>query len=70
MRWFPSLTLVALAALVIGSSLGGFAEDSPSEPIPDDATIAKLDMGAYWFGKQVTKADLRGKVVLLEIRGS
>lgn len=70
MRRLALFSLLAALAFAVGVSTGTFAEDSPTDPIPDDATVAKLDMGAYWFGKQITKTDLAGKVVLLEIWGS
>ena len=39
----------------------------PAEP---NCTTARLNIGAHWFGAEVKKEDLAGKVVLLEIWGS
>ncbi len=35
-----------------------------------DSHIKDLSMGAYWYGAQIDKRDLLGKVVLVEIWGS
>ena len=41
-----------------------------SAQAPADVTIDGLNLGTYWSGAEVTKNDLVGKVVLVEIWGS
>lgn len=40
-------------------------------PVDADAgaAIEKIQMGEYWYGAQISKKDLLGKVVVLEIWG-
>ena len=47
--------------------IDGSTEDAAP---PDDITIDDLKLGTYWYGPQITKKDLLGKVVLVEIYGS
>jgi len=35
-----------------------------------DTEISGLNIGAHWYGAEIDKADLKGKVVLVEIWGS
>ena len=60
----------ALILLVLGLFAAGVrAEDAP----PTDtskSTLAQLDLGTYWWGAEINKDDLRGKVVLWEAWGS
>ena len=35
-----------------------------------DAHIKDLSLGQYWYGAEIDKSDLLGKVVLVEIWGS
>ena len=56
-------THALLAALVLASCGCGAA-------FADDATIDELNLGAYWYGPKITKKDLAGKVVLVELWGS
>ena len=47
------------------------AQDHGQGPVdPGPITVSDLNLGKHWFGPEVTKQDLRGKVVLVEIWGS
>ncbi len=37
---------------------------------PIEATIDNLRLGEYWYGAKISKKDLLGKVVLVELWGS
>ena len=54
-----------LAAGLLMLAAGGGA--APQEDAP---RIEKLNLGTYWYGTEITKKDLLGKVVLVEIWGS
>jgi cytochrome oxidase Cu insertion factor (SCO1/SenC/PrrC family) len=61
---------VALAALLVfGSAFHARADEGQGEADPN-ATTAGLDIGTHWFGAEVKKEDLAGKVVLVELWGS
>ena len=57
---------IALALLAAGFLFAPAASAVP----PDDVTLADLNLGEYWAGPKVSKKDLLGKVVLVEIYGS
>jgi len=57
---------IALALLVATFVLAPATTAAP----PDDITIADLNLGEYWAGPKISKKDLLGKVVLVEIYGS
>jgi len=57
------LTLALLTALAIPGSGQG-----PVDPGP--IATRDLNLGKHWFGKQISRDDLKGKVVLFEIWGS
>lgn len=67
MRFAPIALLVA--CLVAGTAYFARADEGQGEADPN-ATIADLNLGTYWYGADVKKADLAGKVVLVEIWGS
>ena len=52
-----------LLALLIAVFSGGLGAQ-------ESITIDNLNLGTYWFGPEITKADLAGKVVLVEMWGS
>ena len=39
-------------------------------PAENDITLDGLNLGEFWYGAEVSKKDLLGKVVLVEIYGS
>lgn len=45
------------------------ADDGQGTAAPG-ATVDELNLGTYWYGVDVDKRDLIGKVVLVEIWGS
>ena len=57
------VTVFALLALPLG------ADDGQGTAAPG-ATVDELNLGTYWFGVDVDKRALIGKVVLVEIWGS
>lgn len=66
MRIAASLLLV----LALGLAAPGVrAEDAPTSDT-SKSTIDQLDLGTYWWGAEVNKEDLRGKVVLWMTWGS
>jgi len=62
MKTFSMAILVSALALALGSS------SAPSAP--DGPTIDDLRIGEHWYGTKITRKDLLGKVVLVEIWGS
>ena len=64
-----TLSLAALAVLGIATFGLARAEEGQG-PADPDAHVKDLNLGTYWYGAQVNKDDLRGKVVLVEIWGS
>ena len=62
---------IALLAAAIGLGAPSFAEEGPG-PDADTAnsTLETLSLGEYWFGAEISKEDLEGKVVLFELWGS
>ncbi|MHC4960108.1 MAG: hypothetical protein ACYTGN_17265 [Planctomycetota bacterium] len=61
MRTIQAATL--LAAVVL-------AGDGQGPVSPGPVTVDDLNLGTYWYGNQIAKEDLRGKVVLFEVWGS
>ena len=59
---------MAAAALALGAASAG-AEQGQGTADPD-ANVAGLNLGTYWFGAEIDKRDLAGKVVLVELWGS
>ena len=54
-------TLAAVALLSLAA---------PLAPAEAEITLDRLDLGTYWYGAEISKKDLLGKVVLVEIYGS
>ncbi|MEE9391754.1 MAG: hypothetical protein V3W41_04530 [Planctomycetota bacterium] len=66
MRFSP-LALLLASALTLGSTLPStWAQNDPAI----GESINDISLGEYWYGKQIDKRDLVGKVVLMEIWGS
>ncbi len=61
-------TVLLVLALGLATS-GVYAEDAP-EGDTSKSTIDQLDLGTYWWGVEINKEDLRGKVILWETWGS
>ena len=62
----------ALAVLVLAWGLaapGARAEDAPAADT-SKSTIGQIELGEYWWGAEINKDDLRGKVVLWVTWGS
>ena len=57
-------------ASVLAMALFALATFRADAAPPDDITIDDLKLGTYWYGPKVSKKDLLGKVVLVEIYGS
>ena len=55
--------------LILGSAFWARADEGQGTAEPD-ATTARLNIGTHWFGAEVKKEDLAGKVVLVELWGS
>ena len=66
MRILSSLGIVSLVALL---ALPLRADEGQGTAAPD-ATVEELNLGTYWYGVDVDKRALIGKVVLVEIWGS
>ena len=65
MNIFSTIALSCALTLIPGTS------SPPEAPAAQaEASIEGLRLGEYWYGKQITKKDLAGKVVLVEIWGS
>ena len=60
MKIFSSLII----AVILSSA--AYAQDAKDL----NATLDQLNLGEYWYGTKIDKADLVGKVVLVEIWGS
>lgn len=63
------LTLSVAGALLLSAGLLAFGGQGQG-PVDDDVRIAGVNLGTYWYGAQINKDDLRGKVVLVEQWGS
>ncbi len=61
-------TLFAAAALALcaGYTPAGQGQGT----VKGQPKLDGLTLGTYWYGAQIDKADLKGKVVLVEIWGS
>lgn len=66
-RWLLAASACALVALGSGLLAGAEEGQGPADP---NAHVKDLNLGTYWYGAKLAKADLRGKVVLVEIWGS
>ena len=66
MRILPVLGIVTLTALL---TLPLLADEGQGTAAPG-AKVEELNLGTYWYGVDVDKRDLIGKVVLVEIWGS
>jgi len=64
-----ALAIGFASLLILGSAFWARADEGQGEADPD-ATTARIKIGTHWFGAEVKKEDLAGKVVLLEIWGS
>jgi len=62
-RAIASLILASLV-LAIGLSIGG-----GHRVTAEDRTIDQLNVGTYWQGPKIDRADLKGKVVLVWLWG-
>jgi len=62
-------TLFLVSVLCLAAPLAR-AEDAPAGPDTSRSTVAQLELGEYWWGAEVNKDDLGGKVVLWVIWGS
>lgn len=60
--------LLGLAALLLMLPFA-WADDGQGTAQPN-TRVEGLNLGAYWYGAEIDKADLTGKVVLVEIWGS
>lgn len=60
------IVMLALCALLVSPALAGEGQGT-AEP---DSKVEDLDLGTYWYGTEISKEDLKGKVVLVEIWGS
>ena len=56
--------------LVLGLIGPAAAEEGVSPGDTSKSTIAQLQLGEYWYGRQIEPADLTGKVVLVVLWGS
>ena len=65
-RYARGMRKIALALLAAAFVLAPAASAAP----PDEITLADLNLGEYWAGPKISKKDLLGKVVLVEIYGS
>jgi hypothetical protein len=65
-RYPRAMKKIALALLAAAFVLAPAAAAAP----PDEIRIADLNLGEHWAGPKITKKDLLGKVVLVEIYGS
>lgn len=67
----PRLALPLACAAALALAVGGLARAEEGQgPADPNAHLQDLNLGTYWYGAEVSKADLRGKVVLVEIWGS
>ncbi len=57
-------------AVAIGAAFDATAGEGQGPGDTSKSTIGQLQLGDYWYGKRIAKADLEGKVVLFEIWGS
>jgi hypothetical protein len=61
-------TLFAATALAL---CAGYAPAGQGQgTVKGEPKIDGLNLGTYWYGTQIDKSDLKGKVVLVEIWGS
>ena len=66
MRFLPQLS----AALLIGVLAVGVLAEREASPPDVKAEVSGLNLGTYWGGAPLTKSELKGKVVLVELWGS
>ncbi len=66
MRPLPSLALIVGALLL---TVPAYAEQGQGTA-EADARVDDLNIGTHWYGAEIDKRDLIGKVVLVEIWGS
>jgi hypothetical protein len=66
MRFLPQLS----AALLIGVLAVGVLAEREASPPDVKADVSGLNLGTYWGGAPLTKSELKGKVVLVELWGS
>ena len=64
-----TLTICGVLAATALLTLPLFAGEGKGTADPD-AHIKDLNLGDYWYGAEIDKKDLLGKVVLVEIWGS
>ena len=65
------ITLFAATLAALGIATLGLARAEEGQgPADPNAHIKDLNLGTYWYGAELGKEDLRGKVVLVEIWGS
>ena len=60
-------TLFAATALAL---CAGYAPAGGQGTVKGRPTLDGLNLGTYWYGAEIDKSDLKGKVVLVEIWGS
>ena len=61
-------TLFAATALAL---CAGYAPAGQGQgTVKGEPTLDGLNLGTYWYGTEIDKSDLTGKVVLVEIWGS
>ena len=63
---------IALPALVLVAALSFVAHAGEGQGPGDTSksTLSQVDLGQFWYGKEIELGDLEGKVVLMEIWGS
>jgi len=66
------MRIVSILALLLGvllTTLPLHAEEGQGSADPS-AAVEGLNLGTYWYGREIDKRALIGKVVLVEIWGS
>ena len=70
-RMLRLTTLAVAAGAITLGALTVAVTPTHADPAPlKESRVEDLRLGEYWFGPEIDKDDLRGKVVLLEIWGS
>lgn len=62
-------TLLGLV-LVLGCALAATAEEGAEPAVARNSLGGALTLGEHWYGPEVAKEDLQGKVILFIIWGS
>jgi len=68
--YYGRMRIVVVTAAIALICTWALSEQGQGPVDPGPITVEGLNLGTYWFAQDITKKDLMGKVVLVEIWGS